>query len=76
MPALEWQKRFEDENPGLKAFEIDLSDKKACCLLPGPAIIHVQVVTPYDVIDIIGLRATVQVQSCKEPYWMFKTDQA
>jgi hypothetical protein len=62
MPALEWQKRFEDENPGLKAFEINLSDKKACCLFPGPAIIPMQVVTPYDVIDRIGPRATVQVQ--------------
>jgi hypothetical protein len=62
MPALEWQKRFEMENPGLKAFQIDLSDKQACGLPPGPAIIPTQVVTPYDVIDRIGLRAMVQVQ--------------
>jgi hypothetical protein len=62
MPALEWQKRFEMENPGLKACEINLSDKKACCLFPGPATIPTQVVTPYDVIDRVGLRAMVQVQ--------------
>ena len=54
MPALEWQKRFEDENPGLKAFEIDLSDKQACGLPPRPAVIAVKTITPYDVIDRIG----------------------
>ncbi len=60
MPALEWQKRFEMENPGLKAFEIDLSDKQACGLPPGPEIIPMKVITPNDVIDRIGLRVQVQ----------------
>jgi hypothetical protein len=60
MPALEWQKRFEMENPGLKAFQIDLSDKQACGLPPGPGIIPMKVITPYDVIDRIGLRVQVQ----------------
>ena len=54
MSALDWQKRFEDENPGLKAFEIDLNDKQACGLPPRPAVISVQLITPYDVIDRIG----------------------
>jgi hypothetical protein len=54
MPALEWQKRFEAENPGLKAFEIDLSDMQACGLPPRPAVISAKMITPYDVIDRIG----------------------
>ncbi len=48
------------ENPGLKAFQIDLSDKQACGLPPGPAIIPMKVITPYDVINRIGLRVQVQ----------------
>ena len=60
MPTLEWQKRFENENPGQKAFEIDIGDKQACGLPPGPAILPTQVITPYNVIDRIGLRVQVQ----------------
>ena len=54
MPALEWQKRFETENPGQKAFEIDLSDKQACGLPPRPAVNAAKMIIPYDVIDRIG----------------------
>ena len=60
MPALEWQKRFETENPGQKAFQIHLTNKQACGLPPGPPILPMKVITPYDVIDRIGLRAQVQ----------------